>query len=67
MALVIALVVSDALGLAAAVASVGLTLGIRLLAHRRLGGMSGRIVAATGGLVELGVVVLLAAITHAPA
>lgn len=65
MALVIALVVSDALGLAAAVAAVCLTLGIRLLAHRRLGGLSGRIVAATGGLVELGVVALLAAITRA--
>jgi len=55
-----ALVLADALGLVAAMAAAALTLGVRLLAHRRLGGLSGALVAATGGAGELLVVVVLA-------
>jgi hypothetical protein len=62
-ALGMALVVADALALAAALGAAGLTLGIRLVAHRRRGGLDGRLVAATGALVELEVLAVLAALT----
>jgi cobalamin synthase len=57
-----ALVLADARGLAAAMGAAGIMLGMRVLAHRRLDGVSGRLVAATGGLVELEVLVVLAAL-----
>jgi len=57
-----ALVLADALGLVAAMAAAALTLGVRLLAHGRLGGLSGALVAATGGAAELLVVAVLAAL-----
>ena len=53
------LAVGQALGLGLVVIAALTTLGMRVAAHRRLGGLSGRLLAATRELVETAVLVTL--------
>jgi cobalamin synthase len=54
----------EAVGLAVLLAAVLLTLGMRLVAHRRVGGFTGRLLAASRELVETAVLVLLAVLAR---
>jgi len=56
----VALGVGEAIGLVVLLAAALATLGVRILAHRRLGGLTGRLLAATRELVETTVLVTLA-------
>jgi adenosylcobinamide-GDP ribazoletransferase len=55
----VTLAVGQALGLGLVVVAALTTLGVRVLAHRRVGGLTGRLLAATGELVETAVLVTL--------
>jgi hypothetical protein len=61
-ALGLTLLLLDAVGLAVVVGCALVTLGIRLVAYRTRGGIDDRTLAASGALVELGALVLLAGI-----
>lgn len=56
------LVALDAVGLLAVLVAAGVMLAVRLVAYRRTGGMPARLVRATAALVEVAVVLVLAAI-----
>ena len=58
-ALGVTLALGDAVGLVVVVAAALVTLGLRVVAHRRLGGLTGRLLAATRELVETVVLVTL--------
>ena len=51
--------VGEAVGLAVLCVAALTTLGVRILAHRRVGGLTGRLLAATRELVETVVLVTL--------
>src|SRR6266850_686695 len=61
-ALGVTLSVGEPIGLVVVLVASLATVGMRVLAHRRLGGLTGRILAATRELVETAVLVLLAAL-----
>jgi cobalamin synthase len=56
----VALAVGEAIGLVVLVAAALTTLGVRLTAHHRLGGLTGPLLAATREVVETVVLVVLA-------
>jgi cobalamin synthase len=58
-ALGVTLAVGDAVGLVLALAAACVTVGLRVYAHRRLGGLAGRLLGATRELVETVVLVTL--------
>ena len=60
LALGVVLAVADAIGLALVVIAALVTVGLRLYAHRRVGGLTGRLLAATRELVETVVLVTMA-------
>lgn len=55
----VTLAVGDAVGLVLVLAAAGVTVGLRVYAHHRLGGLTGRMLAATRELVETVVLVTL--------
>ena len=58
-ALGVTLAVGEAVGLVLVVVAALITVGLRVHAHRRLGGLTGRLLAATREVVETGVLVTL--------
>jgi adenosylcobinamide-GDP ribazoletransferase len=65
-ALGVALGVADALGLVVALAAALVTVGLRVYAYHRLGGLTGRLLAATREVVETVVLVVLGLLARAP-
>jgi cobalamin synthase len=61
-AFAVTLSVAEAVGLVLLLVAALVTLGVRVASHRRLGGVSGRVVRAAGEAVETAVVVALAAL-----
>jgi adenosylcobinamide-GDP ribazoletransferase len=55
----VTLAIGDAVGLVLVLAAAGVTVGLRVYAYRRLGGLTGRLLAATRELVETVVLVTL--------
>ena len=64
-ALGVTLAVADVIGLVMVLAGALTTVGLRVYAHHRLGGLTGRLLAATRELVETVVLIVLAALAHA--
>ena len=58
------LAIGDGVGLVLVLAAAGVTIGLRIYAHRRLGGLTGRLLAATRELVETAVLVTLGLLAH---
>jgi cobalamin synthase len=58
-ALGVTLAVGEPIGLMVVLAASLTTVGVRLFAHRRVGGLTGRLLAATRELVETAVIVVL--------
>jgi adenosylcobinamide-GDP ribazoletransferase len=59
-ALGVTLSVAEAIGLLVVLVASTITIGLRVYAHRRVGGLTGRILSATRELVETGVIATLA-------
>jgi adenosylcobinamide-GDP ribazoletransferase len=64
-ALGVTLAVADAVGLVVVLAAALTTVGLRVYAHHRLGGLTGRLLAATRELVETVVLLALALLAYA--
>jgi cobalamin synthase len=63
-ALGVVLTVADAIGLVLVVSAALATIGLRLYAHHRVGGLTGRLLAATREIVETLVLVALAVLAR---